>query len=112
MHFLRLKFRDGKKTIIFEISILEIVQVQSFVQKEKSLNLGPTGPSFFLGCNFENLLSYLKLASSNLSKIYFLTSRVNIDKGSVFYKVEGTDVSEGSRPGQGRLRKVCYMHVT
>ena len=41
--------------VIFEISVLEFVLLQSLVQKQKSLNLVPKMPYFdFFGLEFEN----------------------------------------------------------
>ena len=47
---------------MFEVSILEFAIMQRFVQKDKSLNLGPkmTYVSIF-GLEFQKPLSYLKL---------------------------------------------------
>ena len=68
-----------KTLVIFEISTLELVQLQNFEKKQNCLDLGPKMPSLgifdqkciiwvFSGKNsFKKLLSYLKLAPSNLS---------------------------------------------
>ena len=62
-----LKFQKG--IVIFEINTLEYFLKQSFEWKWKSLNLGPAMPYLgVLGSDFEKVLSYLKLAPSNLSK--------------------------------------------
>ena len=59
-----LKFE--KTIVMFEVSILEFAIMQRFVQKDKSLNLGPkmTYMSIF-GLEFQKPLPYLKLVLSN-----------------------------------------------
>ena len=58
--------------MIFGISTLEFSEMQKIVQNKqtnKKSNLGPKMPYLgILGCKFEKVLSYLKSASSNLSK--------------------------------------------
>ena len=60
---------EFQKTIaIFEISTLEFVKLQNFVEKWKCLNLVPKMPYLrIFGLEFENNLSYLISAPSNLS---------------------------------------------
>ena len=70
-HYLGAFKLEFEKTIaIFEISTIEILKMQSFVQKENSQIW--VQKCLFLGvmCNLEKLLSYLK---SYLSKIKILT---------------------------------------
>ena len=67
-----LKFENN--TLIFEISALEFVKLQSFVKKQKFLKLKLKMSLLgVLECNFERLLSYLRSAPSNL---YYLQSLV------------------------------------
>ena len=57
-----------KSIVIFQISVLEFVLLQSLVQKSSSLNLGPKmRVRVLLGWNLKIILSYLKSAPWNLS---------------------------------------------
>ena len=69
MPYLRIFRLEFKNTIvIFEISVLEFVLLQSLVQKYKPLNLGPKCFIWvLLGWNSKTILSYLNSAPSNLS---------------------------------------------
>ena len=57
---------------MFGISTLEFTKMEKNVQNKtttKKSNLGPKVPYLgILGCKFEQVLSYLKSVSSNLSK--------------------------------------------
>ena len=55
--------------MIFGISTLKIAEMQKILQNKKKSNLGPKMHYLgILGCKIEKVLSYLKLASTNLSK--------------------------------------------
>ena len=50
--------------VIFEISVLEFVLLQSLVQKQKSLNLVPKMPYFdFFGLEFENNIVIFEIST-------------------------------------------------
>ena len=57
----------------------------------------------------KKLLSYLKSAPSNLSKMSLLTHTVNFGTGSAFSKFPGSAFSKGPGPGPGPLFKVCQF---
>ena len=55
--------------MILAISTLEFAEMQKIIQNKKKSHLGPKMPYLrILRCKFEKVLSYLKSASSNLSK--------------------------------------------
>ena len=57
-----------KIILIFEISVLEFVLLQSLVEKQKSLNLGQKCMIWvFLDWKLKSIYSYLKSTPSNLS---------------------------------------------
>ena len=59
-----------------------------------------------LSLNFKKLLSYLKLAPSNLSKNEFLTHAATFGTGTTFSKDPGSAFSQG--PGPSRVRFIKY----
>ena len=61
-----LRFEFAKTIVVFQISTLKFTNSQSFMQKEKTLNLGLTW--VLSDCNFERLLPFLKSKPSNFSK--------------------------------------------
>ena len=61
-----LRFEFAKTIVVFQISTLKFTNSQSFMQKEKALNLGLTW--VLSDCNFERLLPFLKSKPSNFSK--------------------------------------------
>ena len=75
-----LKF-EIKKTFIWAFLDIwhqhpRICKMKSFVQSKKFSSLGPDCVFWiFLGCNIEKLLSYLKLATSNLSEMFLQTNK-------------------------------------
>ena len=80
--------------VIFEISVLEFVLLQSLVQKQKSLNLVPKMPYFdFLGWNLKIILSYLKSAPSNLSncKISRKNKMLKFGTKNVYLRIFGLE---------------------
>ena len=57
-----------KTIVIFEISTLKFVYLQSFTEKQKCLNLGPKMSDLgIFGLDLKTMLSYLKSTPSNLS---------------------------------------------
>ena len=72
--------KKKKKTIvIFEISNLEFVQMENLLKRQKCLNLGPKMPYLgVFGSEFlKKILSYLKLAISNLFNCKILWKNEN-----------------------------------
>ena len=63
---------------------------------------------YFWAGLFEKLLSYLKSAPSNLSKMSLIHT-VNFGIGSAFSKGLGSAFSEGPGRGPGPLYKVCLL---
>lgn len=53
-----LRFEFAKTIVVIQISTLKFTNSQSFMQKEKALNLGLTW--VLSDCNFERLLPFLK----------------------------------------------------
>lgn len=87
---------------IFEINNLTFLKMQSLVQGEKTINLGPKMSYVgIFGWNLKMILSYLKSAPSILSRINF--NQCNKFQLRVF--IVGSNFSE--HPGTYLLNKIC-----
>ena len=81
-----------KTIVIFEISTLKFLYLQSFAKKQKCLNLGPKLPYLgIFGVEFQKTIVIFEISTLKFVKNESLTQTVNFSIGSAF--------SEGPGPG-------------